>query len=145
NVEAVVAEMAEHLRRYKIGAIVGDKYAGEWVPAAFKRHGIAYRHATRTRSEAYVELHPLVVTGRAALLDQPTLLKELRQLERRTGRARDVVDHPPRMHDDHANAAALALVEADVRTRSGPPENVTWVRRIGGRPPIDPLRHFLEH
>jgi len=147
NVEAVVGEMAEHLRRYRATQVVGDKYAGEWVPAAFKRHGISYRHATRTRSEAYIELHPLIATGRAALLDHGALLKELRQLERRTGRGRDVVDHPPRLHDDHANAAALALVAADVRTRSGIPKNVgdIFVRRIGGGSgPIDPMQRFLE-
>ena len=120
NVEGVVGEMGAHCRRYKIRSVVGDKYAGEWVPAAFKRHGLDYRHATRTRSEAYLELHPIVATGRAALLDHAALLRELRQLERRTGRGRDIVDHPPRLHDDHANAAALALVEADVAATETP-------------------------
>jgi hypothetical protein len=42
NVEGVVAEMAAHLGRYRVGTVTGDKYAGEWVPAAFRRHGIAY-------------------------------------------------------------------------------------------------------
>ncbi len=56
----------------------------------------------------------ILATGRAALLDDPALLRELRQLERRTSRqGRDTIDHPPRLHDDHANAAALALVSAE--------------------------------
>jgi len=114
NVEGVVAEMAQHLRRYRVTSVTGDRYAGEWVPAAFRRHGIDYQAASRNRSEVYIELHPLLATGRAVLLDHSTLLRELRQLERRTGRqGKDVIDHPPRLHDDHANAAALALVEAD--------------------------------
>jgi hypothetical protein len=113
NVEGVVAEMAAHLARYRVHTVLGDRYTGEWVPAAFRRHGIEYRPAPRTRSETYLELHPLLATGRTVLLDHATLLRELRQLERRTSRqGRDVIDHPPRLHDDHANAAALALVDA---------------------------------
>jgi len=135
NVEGVVAEMAEHLGRYRIGSVVGDKYAGEWVPSAFKRHGIAYRHATRNRSEVYIELHPLIATGRAVLLDHSTLLRELRQLERRTGRqGRDTVDHPLRLHDDHANAAALALVEVAARATRVTPDFRHVIRTIRPRP-----------
>ena len=113
NVEGVVAEMAAAIARYRIGTVTGDRYAGEWVPAAFRRHGVAYVPARWTRSEAYLELSPLVATGRAVLLDHGALLRELRSLERRTGRqGRDTIDHPPRQHDDHANAATLALVAA---------------------------------
>jgi hypothetical protein len=123
NVESVVAEMADHLRRYRVAAVVADRYAGQWPVAAFARHGMALRHATRNRSEAYCELHPLIATHRALLLDHPTLLRELRQLERRTGRlGKDTVDHPPRLHDDHSNAAALALVEADKRASEPEPD-----------------------
>ena len=31
NLEAVVAEVAEHLRRYRVGSVVGDRYSAEWV------------------------------------------------------------------------------------------------------------------
>lgn len=121
NVETVVAEIAAHLARYGVKQVVGDKYAGEWVPVAFRRHGVSYQQAGRNRSEAYLELHPLIVTGRAALLDHPTLLTELRGLERRTSRiGRDTIDHPPRAHDDHANAVALALVAAEETTHRIP-------------------------
>jgi hypothetical protein len=147
DVEGVVAEMAAHLRRYRIGQVVGDKYAGEWVPAAFKRHGIHYRHALKNRSEIYIELHPLIATGRAALLDAPTLLRELRQLERRTGRlGKDSVDHPARAHDDHSNAAALACVEADVTMQHRPNFKSVFTSRARwhARRAIDPLKTFLE-
>jgi hypothetical protein len=95
NVEGVVAEMAPILRRYGVAHVTGDKYAGEWVPSAFRRYGIEYIAASRSRSETYIELHPIIATGRATLLDEPVLVRELRQLERRTGRGRDIVDHPP--------------------------------------------------
>ncbi len=73
-----------------------------------------------------MELHPLIATGRATLLDHATTLRELRQLERRTGRGKDLIDHPPRQHDDHANAAALALVAAET-SASGFVGLVTWI------------------
>ena len=55
------------------------------------------------------------------MLEHPTLLREMRQLERRTRRqGRDLIDHPARLHDDHANAAALALVAAEAATSRRP-------------------------
>ena len=63
NVESIVAEMAAHLKRYRITSVTGDRYAGEWVPAAFRRHGIDYEPAARNRSETYLELHSLLATG----------------------------------------------------------------------------------
>jgi hypothetical protein len=127
HLESVVVEIVGILRRYGIDVVIGDRYAGDWVRNAFERHGIAYEVATRSRSETYVEFHPLIATGRVLLLDHPTLLRELRQLERKTGRGKDIVDHPARQHDDHANAAALALVEAE-SLASGFVGFVGWVR-----------------
>jgi hypothetical protein len=46
------------------------------------------------------------------LLDDRRLIGQLLGLERRVGRLRDVVDHPPGGHDDVALAAAGALVAA---------------------------------
>ena len=59
------------------------------------------------RSGLYLAFLPLVLSGRAELLDNQRLFSELRSLQRRTrsGR-RDRVDHPPRMQDDLANAGA---------------------------------------
>ena len=40
-------------------------------------------------------------------MDSPQQLIELRQLERRTGRSgREIIDHPPKAHDDCSNALA---------------------------------------
>ena len=68
------------------------------------------------RSALYLELLPLVNSGRVELPDDPALLRELRGLEHRRGAAgRDRVDHAPGAHDDLANAAAGALCRAAVR------------------------------
>jgi hypothetical protein len=108
--DSVVAEYAEILKRYHLYSIAGDRYAGEWVTEAFGKAGITYRNSERTKSEIYLEVEPLFAQGVVRLLDDRVLLTELRQLERRTARGgKDSVDHPPRGHDDLANAACGAL------------------------------------
>jgi hypothetical protein len=61
------------------------------------------------RSSAYLEAEPLFAQGHIEVLDHPTLIRELRMLERRLqAGGKDRVDHPRGQHDDHANALALA-------------------------------------
>jgi hypothetical protein len=108
--ETVVAGMAATLKSYSVREVTGDQYAGEWVPAAFGRHGITYKPSELSRSEIYLEVLPLFSQGRIELLDLPVLRTQLLLLERRTrAGGRDSVDHPRGAHDDHANAAAGAL------------------------------------
>jgi hypothetical protein len=106
----VTQEYAKLLKGYGLGRVTGDRYSAEWVVAAFREHGIHYQVSERTKSQIYVEAVPLFATGSIQLLDNRQLLAELRQLERRTGRTADVIDHPPRGRDDLANAACGALL-----------------------------------
>jgi hypothetical protein len=111
--EAVVAEFADLLRAYRVTTVVGDRYGGEWPREAFRRAGVAYQPSERSKSELYVELLPLLNSGRVEFLDHARLLAQLGSLERRTSRSgRDTVDHGPGAHDDVANATAGALVLA---------------------------------
>jgi hypothetical protein len=53
-------------------------------------------------------LLPLLNSGRIELLDQPKLVAQLTNLERRTARGgRDSIDHAPGGRDDCANVVAL--------------------------------------
>jgi hypothetical protein len=54
---------------------------------------------------------PLFAERRVELLDNRRLTTELRLLERRprSGGRGDAIDHPPRAHDDCANACCGAL------------------------------------
>ncbi|MGO9684706.1 MAG: hypothetical protein ACLPTZ_19375, partial [Beijerinckiaceae bacterium] len=88
--------------------------AGGFVEDAFRKLGITYLSSELDKSTIYNEALPLFAERRAVLLDDKRLLTELRLLERRPragGRA-DAVDHPPRGHDDAANAACGALALA---------------------------------
>jgi hypothetical protein len=107
----VVGEMAEILKRYRISNITGDRYAGAWPEKEFLKHNIIYGASAKDKSAIYLEFLPLVLSGRVELLENKILFSELRALERRTrSSGRDLVDHPPKGHDDLANAVAGACV-----------------------------------
>ena len=110
----VIAEACDMVKPFRLRnhVVVGDKYAAEFVTAAFRRQGVTFQPSERDRSGNYLELLPLVNAGRVRLLDDPELLRELRGLERRRGATRDRVDHRPGAHDDRAVAATVALVQA---------------------------------
>ncbi len=78
----------------------------------FRKLGVAYQVCETPKSDLYQRLLPSLNSGQVELLDHPRLLAQLSNLERRTARGgRDSIDHPPRAHDDLANAAAGALVD----------------------------------
>jgi hypothetical protein len=111
--DAVVVEFAELLKTYHVGHVVGDRYGGEFPRELFRKSGIEYVCADKTKSEFYGELLPLLNSGRVALLDNQRLVAQLCSLERRTTRVgRDSIDHPQGGHDDLINAGAGAMVLA---------------------------------
>jgi hypothetical protein len=116
--EQVVSDFAALLRPYRITRVRGDYYGGEWPTERFKANGLTYERETRAKSDLYKALLPLIMGGRAELLDSERLTRQLLGLERRTARGgRDSIDHGPGAHDDLANAAAGALVAAHGRAQ----------------------------
>jgi hypothetical protein len=114
----VVGEMASICRDYRITRVKGDRYAGAWPEQEFLKHGITYEAAGQDKSAMFLDFLPLILSSRVELLDNPVLFAELRALERRTRKGgRDLVDHPPKGHDDLANAVAGACVELGVLRR----------------------------
>ena len=109
--ESVCEEFCQLLKVYKVSTVFGDRFAGQWPREQFRKHGITYKVADRTKSEIYRDLLPLLNSGRIQLLDHKKLINQLVSLERRTrSGGRDVIDHAARGHDDVINAAAGALV-----------------------------------
>ena len=109
--DEVVTKFCEALKRFGLSSVTGDRYAAEWVSASFAQHGVSYHTADKDKSALYVESLPLFTASRLELLDSPTLVTQLRLLERRSrsGGKGDLVDHPPRGKDDVANATCGAL------------------------------------
>ena len=111
--EAVVEEFATLLAGYRITKVVGDHYAGEWPRERFRFHGIAYEPCEQSASDIFRDTLPLLNSGRVQLLDHPRLTAQLCSLERRVARSgKDLISHPPGGHDDVANAACGALLNA---------------------------------
>ncbi len=80
---------------------------------AFGKAGITCEQNADPKSTIYVNVLPLLNSGRVELLHHPRLHAQLLGLERRATRGgRDSIDHGPNGHDDLANAAAGALVAA---------------------------------
>ncbi len=137
--EQVIEHYAETLGAYGLRSVVGDRYAGEWVTGAFRRHGITYSPSDDDKSAIYVNCLPLFAQGMVELLDVPGLEVELRLLERRprAGGKGDLVDHPPRGRDDAANTACGALLLASRQPTAGADAGPNVTRAIVDYDPND--------
>jgi hypothetical protein len=111
NPEEITAECAKTLKPYRVQKVVGDNYGGEWPVAEFRKHGIVYELSEVNRSQLYLNLIPVLNSGRVELPDDRKMIEELRRLERRRGRSgKDTIDHPAYGgSDDVANAVAGAV------------------------------------
>lgn len=109
-----VKEAAAVAKSYGATEVIGDAYGASWPVEAFRKSGIFYKPSELTRAAVYAEFLPLVMCGpgRLELLDHRQQLAELRNLERRTGRGADIIDHPKGLKDDCANSCAGAAVLA---------------------------------
>jgi hypothetical protein len=104
--------IAKTLKQYGLKDTVGDRYAAAWVTEAFMHQGINYRHSDRDRSQIYIDSMAAFNAGRVRLLDNPRMVTQFANLERRTSPiGKDRVDHGPGGHDDLCNSAAGALIQ----------------------------------
>jgi hypothetical protein len=118
----VVHEYSDLVKAYRVWSVTGDRYAGAWCSDEFQRNGISYMPSARTKSEIYLASLPLLLNGRARLLDNETLRKQLGGLVRRVHPGgRESVDHGPYAgaHDDTANSACGALTEIALGAAGG--------------------------
>ncbi|GAB9089157.1 hypothetical protein [Bradyrhizobium diazoefficiens] len=142
--EAVVQEMCDLLRSYRVSRVVGDRFGGDWPRESFRRFGVHYEIADRSRSDLYVALLPLINSRAVDLLDNDRLITQLALLERRATRGgKDAIDHAPGAHDDVANSVAGACVLATTakRRRPGGPGGVAHESAAKFNPITYGVRH----
>jgi hypothetical protein len=114
--EGVVQEFVTLLKAYKITKVTGDRYAGDWPKEQFAKRGIKYEASQDPKGTIYLNVLPLINSGKCRLLDNKRLVTQLISLERNTARGgRDSIDHPRGAHDDLANCVAGALLAATAK------------------------------
>jgi hypothetical protein len=111
--EEAVKKFADVLKLYRCHAVTGDRYAGEWPREQFRKLGIQYALSENNRSQIYGAFEPLLNAGEIEMLDLPKLTQQLIGLVLKGNK----IDHPSGEHDDHANAAAGAIVSAKAPQR----------------------------
>jgi hypothetical protein len=119
--EEVVGEYAALLKSYGVTTLTGDRWGGGFHADAWRRAGITYTACEQTTSENYLAALPLLLSGRARLLDEQILQRELTGLERRAhANGRESVSHASAAsaHDDTAAAVCGVLVAAAGSTLS---------------------------
>jgi len=100
NPTEAVSQIASMLKAYNLKETTGDRYAAQWVVAAFETLGINYKHSERDRSAIYSDALPLFTSGRARILDNSKLISQFSSLERRTSAiGKDRIDHGSGGHD----------------------------------------------
>jgi hypothetical protein len=123
--ENVVNEFVALLKSYRVSAVTGDRYGGEWAREPFRKLGVNYQLSERPKSDLYRDFLPIVNSQRVALLDNAKLIAQLCLLERRTARGgRDSIDHAPAAHDDIAKAVAGVVVHL---SGADDPTNLDWI------------------
>lgn len=112
--EIICAQIQEVLLRYGINELVGDQFCFPILRQQFEKLGIYYREFTfgsHTRASLYGNLRQLISQRKITLLDEPELLRQLRNLEEvKVPNGVDV--RPPRAQkDDMAISVAIAAYE----------------------------------
>jgi hypothetical protein len=129
--EAVINEFAALCKSYRISKIEGDRYAGEFPRQQFRKRGIEYRCADKTKSDLFRDLLPILNAGRITLTKSDRLVNQLCGLERRVARSgKDSIDHGPGSHDDLANAVAGAADLASGRRENPVAQFTTYGYRV---------------
>jgi hypothetical protein len=125
--EDVVVEFSTFLKSYRVSAVTGDRYAGEWPRERFREYGISYEPAAKPKSDLYRDLLPAINSRLVDLIDDTRLVAQIVGLERRTARGgRDSIDHAPGAHDDVANAVA-GVIAMLVSAKSDYDTSYAWV------------------
>jgi hypothetical protein len=138
NPQAAVEEFAALAKQYKCRSVTGDNFAKDWLANAYRSCGLEYRRSPLTRSDLYLEGRIHFARNLINIPNNPTLVRELRLLERRVSKTgRDQVSHPAAggtHHDDHANSLFGAMYLCAKAAQRAKPKIVSpavWSGAVG--------------
>ena len=127
NPADITAEFAEIMKAYRISMAFSDRYAGVYPSNEFARHGITIKHTDKNRSQLYLELLPIMQTGRIEMPPDDVLIGELCNLERRPSRLVDTIDHSVGAHDDMSNSVAGVCYHTGIANKTYPKVTIKFL------------------
>jgi hypothetical protein len=119
-----------------IGRVSMDHYAGQMQRQEWEEEGIGCDVVRLSAHDLYERLEPMINNGTVAFCDSPRLVSQLYDIGWQNGK---IGPRRSDMHDDHANAAALALFICAPPPR---PEEMTATAPV--IVPIDPISAALQ-
>ena len=94
NPDYVIKKMSELLREFKIKRIHADNYASQFQSRLWGKNRIKHIPIKRNKTEIYADLLGMISSGSIELLDDPELLTQAMNLQRKTvGGGREIIDH----------------------------------------------------
>jgi hypothetical protein len=154
---AAALDYSQCAKQYHCRVIWGDAYSKEWCAGFYRSAGgLDYRQSPLTRSQLYLEGQVHFTRGLISIPANPTLLRELRLLERRVARSgKDSVDHGVGGHDDTSNSLFGCLYVAMKATKRRAPKPVMpaiysrnrgwWADPIAGSDTRTTTQKFYEY
>jgi hypothetical protein len=108
---SVVSAISGILKIYNIYQVDSDSYACGWVKEAMMKEGIIVNKSQYSASDNYLNFLPLVLNRTVELLDDPIIVTQFTNLERRSRvGGKDLITHYAGTHDDVACAIAGACL-----------------------------------
>jgi hypothetical protein len=113
-----IKEHAEFFRSYGVTNVTADRYAKSYVKEEFAKHEINVIQSEKDKSTIYGECLPLFNSHRVQIPNNPRLINQLLNLERRTrAGGKDLITEGI-YNDDLANVCCGSLLMASVRSHS---------------------------
>lgn len=114
---AIVEEICQHLKRYKVNYCFSDHYAYAALKAFFKRDGILlkeFKVSSQSKLKYMYSLQIAINSGTLKLASNKTAIKHLKDLrEKRTSTGKLKVEHASNCHDDYADSIGLVVYQFD--------------------------------
>jgi len=112
---SAVSQFCMRLREWHISKVYDDAYGGQTFRGDFETMQVEYEVRTRSASDLYERLEPLLNQREIELLDHPTLIEQMVGLVWKGQR----ITHESNSHDDFATAVALAAAVAREQMTDG--------------------------
>jgi hypothetical protein len=83
---SVCEEFSATFKLYGLARVTANHWGTGFVKEAFANSGVECLQCAKPKSDLYLELLPMLMSGKVRLLDNPRLISQIVSLERKTAR-----------------------------------------------------------